>query len=116
MKKSVSIFILCSIFLTTFFGQEAIASGYKSSVIIHSDNTHSSGYIFHKTLVISEVSTELEDAENKFSSDFQIPDFKLFFFSLNDIKNQLKKFYFSSQSSIRKNQLPIFLSSRSIKI
>lgn len=117
MKKLVSIFILCGIFLSSFFAQEANASVWRSLVTVNASSHSSSNQNYHKRLIFSEVSNETEDSEERSTHEIQWVDYKNIISENKYIKNTLNTFIFNPISKFNiKNAFPIFLKNRSILI
>lgn len=116
MKKLTSIFVLAGIILSSFFAQEANASGWNSPVTIQADGPHSGNQNIHKRLIFSEISAESEDSERSFNeADF------IYIYEVDSeirhIKNILSSLFIHSTHNQQEiNSLPIFLVVRSILI
>ncbi len=117
MKKLVSIFVLCGIFLGSFFAQEANASVWKSFVTIHAASHSHGNQNYHKSLIFSEVSNGTEDTEERSTHEIQLVDYKNIITENKYIKNTLNCFVFNPTSKFNiENAFPIFLKNRSILI
>ena len=117
MKKFISLFILCGIFLGSLFAQDANKHTIKSIETIHAGKQEQGIQNYHKNLVFTEPSNETEDANGKTFHEFHVGYNPNIICENKYIKNTLNKFSFefNSRLTIQKT-LPIFLEDRSIRI
>lgn len=117
MKRLLSVLVLCGIFLSSFFAQTANATIWKNPVTIQADSHQQGTHNYHKSLIFSEISSESEDSEQKFSPEIQFPDYQNIISENKYIKNTLKLFVFTYHST---NDIltstPIFITNRAILI
>src|SRR5687768_15384499 len=116
MKKLGSVCVLAGIILSSFFAQEANASGWNSPVTIHADGPHGGNQDIHKRLIFSEISSESEDSERSFSETDFIYIYEVDS-EIRHIKNILSSLFLHSIHNQQEIiSLPIFLIDRSILI
>ncbi len=117
MKKFIAIFILFSIFLSSFFAQIEKNTDWRCVTTIHDPSTHSNDYNHNRTPIFIEVSSESEDTESKSNIEFKFPDFENVLLENKYIKNILGANYIHQVSNISYNHsIPIFIQVRSILI
>ena len=117
MKRVVSVLILCGIFLSSFFAQEANAINWKNSVTVHADRQQQGNHSYHKSLIFSEIENESGDSEQKLSSEIQFDDYQNIISENKYIKNILSIYSFTFYSNyIPQATTPVFIINRSIRI
>lgn len=109
--------ILCGIFFSSFFTQDAVATNYKNLATIHADGPHQGNHDYHKSLIYSEIENESEDSEQKLSSEIKFDAFQNTILENKYIKNILRLFVFTFYSNNNTNEsTPVFIINRSIRI
>jgi hypothetical protein len=116
MKKILSLFVLCNIFLSSFFAQEVHAAIWEGISIVHTTGSKSNNH-HHKTPVFSEFSNESEDSIEKTNLDIQFGNYYNQHVQHKFAPDILRIFY-SIQLIVPdyKNSLPLFIKNSSFLI
>lgn len=116
MKKVLSLFILCNIFLGSFFAQEVNTGIWESISIVHSTGSKSNKH-HHKTPVFTELSSESKDSVEKTTPDIQFTHYYNQYFQNKYVPHQFCVFYLGQLTELdNQNSLPLFIKNSSMLI
>jgi hypothetical protein len=116
MKKILSLFVLCNIFLSSFFAQEVHAAIWEGISIIHTSGSKSNNH-HHKTPVFSELSSESEDSVEKTNLDIQLANYYNQY-AQHKFDHHIFRIFYSLQLALPayQNSLPLFIKNASFLI